>query len=486
MFQRLKRLKEALDIFHFFERISGKKPPLAIRNLFIFSFGAFIALAVVFYLFSNSDLPSEKVFMVGIFILATWLWFTEAVPLFATAVLIIGLEVLLLGNPGDWANLGFEAADNPGFRFFLAPISDPVIILFFGGFILAMATVKEGVDKALAGQLLNIFGKSPSKVLLGMMGVTAVFSMWMSNTATAAMMITLSIPILAQMPAKEPFRKSLMLSIPFAANIGGMGTPISSPPNAVAVAYLRSAGFDISFFEWFLLALPIWIVLLLILYFLLSKLYKLPIGFTEFEVPKSPIDGRGWFVILIFATTVLLWLTDFFHGLPPAVVALIPPIVFTTTGLINTKDLKTLDWHILLLIAGGIALGTGMQITKLDLEILNYLPVESPYILILLFLITIIMSTFISNTASANLIIPLALAISYVVDDFGAKALVIGVALMASSAMALPVSTPPNAMAYAKGELVSKDFIFTGLIIGIVGLGLVLGYFRILSYFGIL
>ncbi len=342
MFQRLKRLKEALDIFHFFERISGKKPPLAIRNLIIFSFGAITAIAIVIYLLSNTDLPREKVFMVGIFILATWLWFTEAVPLFATAVLIIGLEVLLLGNPGNWPNIGFEAVDNPGFRYFLAPLSDPVIILFFGGFILAIATVKEGVDKALAGQLLNIFGKSPTRVLLGMMGVTAIFSMWMSNTATAAMMITLSIPILAQIPPKEPFRKSIMLAIPFAANIGGMGTPISSPPNAVAVAYLRSAGFDISFFEWFLIALPVWLILLVILYFILSRLYKVPVDLVEFDVPKSLIDARGWFVIFIFASTVLLWLTDFFHGLPPAVVALIPPIVFTTTGLINTKDLKSL------------------------------------------------------------------------------------------------------------------------------------------------
>jgi solute carrier family 13 (sodium-dependent dicarboxylate transporter), member 2/3/5 len=486
MFQRLKRLQEALDIFRFFERISGKKPPLAIRNLFIFSFGAVVAIAVVFYLNINTDLPREKVFMLGIFILASWLWLTEAVPLFATAVLIIGLEVLLLGNPGNWDSLGFEVAENPGFRNFLMPLSDPVIVLFFGGFILAMATVKEGVDKALAGQLLNIFGKSPSKVLFGMMGVTAIFSMFMSNTATAAMMITLSIPILAQIPAKEPFRKSLMLAIPFAANIGGMGTPISSPPNAVAVAYLRTSGYDVSFFEWFLIALPIWVILLFVLFFLLSKIYKAPVGFAEFDVPKSPIDRRGWFVIIIFASTVLLWLTDFFHGLPPAVVALIPPIVFTTTGLISTKDLKRLDWHILLLIAGGIALGTGMQVTELDLEVLNYLPTDSPYILGILLFSTLIMSTFLSNTASANLIIPLALAISYAIDDYGAKALIIGVALMASSAMALPVSTPPNAMAYAKGELLSKDFVLTGSIVGIIGLGLVLAYFRLMSYFGIL
>ncbi len=127
-----------------------------------------------------------------------------------------------------------------------------------------------------------------------------------------------------------------------------------------------------------------------------------------------------------------------------------------------------------------------MQITKLDAEILNYIPTDSPYILGLLLLGTLLMSTFLSNTASSNLIIPLALAISYAIEDYGAKTLIIGVALMASSAMALPVSTPPNAMAYAKGELLSKDFVLTGLIIGLISLGLVLGYFKVISYFGIL
>lgn len=485
MIQRIKKLREALDIFLFIEKISGKRPPLLVRNLIIFCFGAALAGLIVVYLNRSTDWPKEQVFMSGIFILASWLWLTEAVPLFATAVMIIGLQVLLLGNPGGWPSLGFTEG-GPDYRYFLSPISDPVIILFFGGFMLALATVKEGVDKALAGKLLSIFGSKPNAVLMGMMAVTAIFSMWMSNTATAAMMITLSIPLMAQIPPNEPFRRGMLLAIPFAANIGGMGTPISSPPNAVAVAYLRNAGIDISFFEWTGLMIPIWLSLLVMVYFLILRFYPPAVSFQSFKLEKTEIDPRGWFVIAIFATTVFLWLTDFFHGLPPAVVALIPTVVFTATGLITTRDLRVIDWHILLLIAGGIGLGAGMQATGLDLRILEAIPVDSPIISWLILMVALALSSFISNTAAANLLIPLALALSYQLEGYGAAALVIGVALMASGAMILPVSTPPNAMAYAKGELKAKDFLMTGSLVGIVALLLVGLYLKFIAQLGLI
>jgi sodium-dependent dicarboxylate transporter 2/3/5 len=484
-FINFKRLREALDLFAHFERISGIKPPIIVRNIFLFLFGVFLAAITIAYVSRQASLPREQLWMLGIFVLAAWLWFTEAVPLFATAILIIGLEVLLLGNPGDWPGLGFTE-NKVAYQEFLLPLADPVIILFFGGFILALATVKEGVDKTLAVRLLQVFGNKPANVMFGIMFITAIFSMWMSNTATAAMMITLSMPLISQIPSHIAFRRGLMLSIPFAANLGGMGTPISSPPNAVAVAYLNQAGVYISFMEWFLVMMPVWLLLLLIAYALIIKKYPASKDQPVLKLEKSEIDGRGFFVIGIFAITVLLWLTDFFHGLPPAVVALIPPVVFTTTGLIKTEDIKGLDWHILLLIAGGIALGTGMQRTGLDHQVLQLLPQESPYLVIFLLILTLALSSFISNTAAANLIIPLALALSIAVDDLELRPVIIGVALMASCAMVLPVSTPPNAMAYAKGELRSGDFLAIGTLIAIAGLIIVTVYLRFISKIGLI
>jgi sodium-dependent dicarboxylate transporter 2/3/5 len=439
-------------------------------------------LAVMAVLSQHSNLPKEALVMAGVFMLATWLWLTEAVPLFATSILIIGLQVLLLGNPGGWSFLGYESGLGPDYTHFLTPLADPVIVLFFGGFILAIATVKEGVDKALAGEILTIFGKNSTLLLFSIMGITAVFSMWMSNTATTAMMITLAMPLVARFKPGNPFRRGLLLSIPFAANIGGMGTPISSPPNAVAVSFLKNSGIEISFFKWFVLAFPIWLILLALVFLFILKTYRSNEEPLAIKPERPGIDKRGWFVISIFALTVLLWLSDQFHGLPSAVVALIPPIVFTTTGLVKTRDLQKLDWHILLLIAGGIALGSGIQSTGLDTYILDLIPSESTYIFVLVLLSTMLLSSFISNTASANLLIPLALALSYSIDSYNATSLVMGVALAASCSMILPVSTPPNAMAYAKGELKASDFMKGGLLAAGCGLLLMIFYFKFLSY----
>jgi sodium-dependent dicarboxylate transporter 2/3/5 len=132
---------------------------------------------------------------------------TEALPLFATSLLVIGLQMVLLANPGDWPGLGFQSGASPSYRDILSTAADPVLVLFFGGFVLARAAVKEGVDRAISTLLLRRFGGEPRRVLLGLMLITLLFGMWMSNTATAAMMLALVTPMLAAMPPQEPFRK---------------------------------------------------------------------------------------------------------------------------------------------------------------------------------------------------------------------------------------------------------------------------------------
>lgn len=182
----------------------------------------------------------EAAFMAGIFVLAAMLWVTEALPLFATSLLVIGLQAVLLANPGGWPGLGFQSGRSPSYREILSTAADPVLVLFFGGFVLAQAAVKVGMDRAMSALLLRPFGGKPRWVLLGLMLITLLFGMWMSNTATATMMLAVVTPMLTALPPKEPFRKALVLCIPFSANIGGMSTPVASPPNAVASVSWRT------------------------------------------------------------------------------------------------------------------------------------------------------------------------------------------------------------------------------------------------------
>ncbi|BDD07313.1 SLC13 family permease [Aureibacter tunicatorum] len=468
--------KDALESKAMLDLLRGQDSFVLNRQFWLFIVSSVIA-SVVTYLMLQAGVVQQASLMTGIFVLAGLLWATEALPLFATALLVIALEVVLLANPIGLDGLGFANGDSPSYRKFFAPISNPIIILFLGGFVLAQASVKEGVDKALAGFILKVFGGKPAMVLLGMMSITAIFSMWMSNTATTAMMMTLTVPMLAQLPKGEPIRKGIVLSIPFAANIGGLGTPIASPPNAVAVGVLSEIGQDVGFLDWMKVGVPLAAVLLFIAWGLLWVFYKPSSKDIELKVGKEKIVGRAWFVIGVFSVTILLWLTEKIHGIPTAVVALIPVVMFTATNVLTRKDINSLEWNILLLIAGGIALGEGMSMTGLDKIIIGKIPLQPETSVAVLTVATLLFSTFMSNTAASNLILPIGIALA--TSMVGAntptpKVIGISIALVASMAMSLPVSTPPNVIAYSSGEIETKDFLKLGSIIGFIGLIIVL------------
>lgn len=434
-----------------------------------------VALITVLLLDGRSDVPREAALMSGIFVLAAVLWVTEALPLFATSLLVVGLEIVLIANPGSWSGIGFESGQSPDYRAFVSAAADPILLLFFGGFLLARAAVNEGVDQAMSALLLRPFGSKPPMVLLGFMLVTALFSMWMSNTATTAMMIALVGPMLATMTPDEPFRKGLILSIPFAANIGGMGTPIASPPNAVAVGFLADHGLPISFLDWMLVTVPLMVALLFFAWQLIWRVYRPKTVGLEFETQPKPLKARSWFVAGVFVITVILWLTDKWHGLPSAVVALLPAVAFTASGVLKRNDINSLDWHILILISGGIALGFGIQQTGLDQIFVGWLPIRegTPVIVITIILVsaTVVLSTFMSNTAAANLLLPIGISTATVLGENVDGLMVqfaLSIALTASVAMALPISTPPNAIAYGRGDLEVRDMARVGGIIGAV------------------
>ncbi len=437
-----------------------------------FQFLVILAISVFVSLFLNSyGIAREAVYMGGIFIFAALLWATEALPLFATAILIFGLQIIFLSNPGNWSFLGFEKGDSPNYQEILSPLADPIIVLFFGGFLLALAAVKQGVDKKLAGIVLHLFGQKPKWVLLGLMSITAIFSMWMSNTATAAMMITFIAPMLIQLPKDSSLKKAFLLSVPFAANIGGIGTPIGTPPNAVAIGFLKLSGIEVGFLDWMIIGIPFVIILTLFTWLLLWFSYKSDVGDTHIKIEIVKIKPRGYFVIFIFAATVILWVTEGIHGLPSAVTSLLPAIAFTMAGLIDRDDINSLEWHILILIAGGISLGQGIHLTGLDKLIVSHLPNTAFFSLIIFSVAGLVVSTFISHTAAANLLIPIAVSFATVSGN-STEAIILGLAVSFSTtfAMALPISTPPNAIAYAKGGISTQDFLKMGGIIGITGL----------------
>jgi len=439
-----------------------------------FSICLILSVAVTLSLALFTDMPRQHYYMAGIFTIAALLWISEALPLFATSLLIIGLEIFLLANPGKWAGLGFEGLESPSYKAIIAAAADPVLVLFFGGFMLAHASQKEGVDKKMAAVMLMIFGQRPRNILLGLMVITAFFSMWMSNTATTAMMITLVVPLLDQLPKDDSFRKGLVLSIPFAANIGGMGTPIGSPPNAVAVSLLAKAGMTLGFIEWMAVALPFMAILLVLAWLLLLVFFKEEQPQLKLKMRSHEMDARGWYVILIFGLTIILWLTGKVHGLPSAVVALVPAIAFTAPGILSREDVDRLEWDILLLIAGGISLGAGMTMTGLDKILIGFMPQSGGFVVAAFMMATLALSTFMSNTAAANLILPLGIsfAASSALLGVSPVAIAISIALAASSAMALPISTPPNAIAYSQGEIHTKDMAAVGSIIGIAGVSM--------------
>ena len=365
-----------------------------------------VALAALasWLLIRSGAAQREAGFMAGIFVLAALLWVSEALPLFATSLLVIALQIVLLANPGGWPGLGFESGTAPSYRELLAAAADPVLVLFFGGFVLANAAVKERVDQAMSELLLRPFGREPRWVLLGVMLVTLLFGMWMSNTATTAMMLAIVTPMLASLPPKEPFRKALVLCVPFTANISGMGTPIASPPNAVAIGFLQKAEHSVGFLDWMLMAAPLTLGLTLFAWLMLWKFFAPVTAGLRVEHASETLTRRGWFVVAVFVVTVLLWMSEGWHGLPPAVVALLPAVALTTTGIFAREDLARIEWNVLILIAGGISLGTGMQTTGLDKVIVGWLPaLADPFVVLTLLVVaTLVVGTFMSNTAAAN------------------------------------------------------------------------------------
>ena len=409
--------------------------------------------------------------MLAVFLLAIVLWVTEAIPLVATALLVILLQVLLLT---DQALVPLEeSVTTPADTF--AALADPVIILFLGGFLIADGAAKYNLDKNLAALLLRPFiAGGARRTVLGLMLITALLSMFVSNTATTATMFAVLLPVLMALPAGKA-RTGLALSIPIAANVGGIGTPVGTPPNAIALGQLSAQGITISFLDWMLLAMPLMIVVLLGSWWMLTR--RFIAADTPFEIDletRFNTSPPALVFSVVAGLTVVLWLTEPLHGLASSTVGFIPVVLLLATGAMGPKDLQGLQWHVLYLVAGGIALGSGIGASGMDLWLLELIAwdlLPGTALIALLVFAGLAMSTVISSSAAANLLIPLALSLAIGLG-LNAALIAVVVALGCALAMALPISTPPNAIAYATGEVPQSAMISTGLVIGAVGFGL--------------
>ena len=422
--------------------------------------------------------------MIAIFIFAALMWMFEIIPNWTTSLIVIVVMLLTVSDKGIRAFCDPQYGTLIDYKSIMSSFADPVVMLFLGGFVLAIVASKYGMDAKLAKVLLGLFGKNPRFVLLGFLMVIGIFSMFMSNTATAAMMLTFLAPVLKTLPPDGKGRIALALAIPIAANLGGIGTPIGTPPNAIAFQYLNdSLHLDVGFGDWALRMIPYVLVMLFIAWLVLLKLYPFKQKTIELKIEGAhEKTWRTYVVWITFAVTILLWMTEQLTGLNSNVVAMIPVGVFCVTGIITKDDLKEINWSVLWMVAGGFALGLALTSTGLAEHLVTSIPFGEwlPIAVILVSgFIGYFISNFISNTAAASLIVPILCAVGVGMGETldplgGSKTLLIGAVLCTSLAMLFPISTPPNALAHSTGLVTTKDMTKVGIIIGIIGF--ILGY----------
>ena len=484
-----------MSYFHFLGHPMNFKRCLSFLVVCVFTF--FLALVPTSFYGVNPE-TLEPIFtltqqrVIAIFVFTAMMWILEVIPTWTTSVVAIVAILLTTSNKG----LGFlMAKENLGmmtnYKNIMAAFADPVIMLFLGGFVLAFAATKVGLDVQLAKVMLKPFGNKPKTVLLGVLLVIGVFSMFMSNTATAAMMLTFLTPVLMTLPADGGGRISFALAIPIAANLGGIGTPIGTPPNAIALGALQEAGFNITFVGWMIRMVPYVIVMLLIAWFLLTKMFPFKAKTIDLKIEGAPVKVtpfQKYVVWVTFALTIILWVFEGVIGVNSNIVAMIPFAVFSATGILKSRDLEHINWAVLWMVAGGFALGTALNQTGLATTLINTIPFASWNALVVMLVggfICYFLSNFISNSAAANLVVPIlivvgkAMAGNPVFESMGGIAsMIAGIAICASVAMCLPVSTPPNALAASTGMISTKQMATVGIILGVVGI--TLGYLMLI------
>lgn len=429
---------------------------------------AVLVAAVITYLMTWPVEPQLRMALV-LLVLAAGLWITESIPLAATSLLIALLQPL-------WGIQSFSDA--------LAPFFSPVVVLLLGGFLLAIAVDRHNLDERIGEALLKRLGTKPHWIVLGLMLGTALLSMWISNTAAAALMITIAIPVANRVnDPKGKLQKIMILAVAYAATLGGFMTLIGSPPNAMAAAFLvlPPASTPISFLGWSLFTLPMAFLLIFITWGVLFARFRTEVKFippVETSTKQRNLTGQQKGTLVIFLLAVILWLTEPFHPLSSSMVAVAVAILLFVVGLLKKEDVKKADWNTLLLFGGGLSLGAALSVSGLADVITNGILTLVPVlgyvgIVILLAVSALLFSMVASNTASASIFIPISISVAVAI---GADPVIFAIliAISCSIDFMLPIGTPPNAIAYSTERVTMKDMITTGFALNLLSLLIVL------------
>lgn len=424
-----------------------------------------------------------------IFLFVIFLWLFTSIPLFASGLLGVSLSVLF----------GIVSAKTA-----FAPFADPIIFLFLGGFLLGQGLEKTKLDQYFAHKILahKKISSSAQNMMIAFLALIFIFSMWISNTAAVAMFIPLGLGLLKKIKIEDPkLRSSFLISMAYAATIGGNVTPIGSPPNVVAIGFLRNlTGVNVSFLKWMMIATPISLILLA---FVIRNLLKnakdvnLPTSLeTETEVEEYRITSpEQKYVSIIFALTVFFWISPSIiqvfiskesdlslflsTNLTAANVAiffssllfLFP--IFGKDKILKAKDLSQVDWSSLLLFGSGLSLGNILFKSGMASEIADVITgsgLGSSFVLLMfvLLFVTIFFTELASNTASANILIPIIIATC---KQLGVSPTMptLMLAMACNCAFMLPVGTPPNAIVYGTGHIEKIDMIKLGFRVNLLG-----------------
>lgn len=446
-------------------------------------FLASVAISILLvFLVRDEDFAHTQNLVLFLLFFSIGLWVTEAIPPFAVGILIVGFLVFTMGRE-----------DTMDVKQYVQTWSDGVIWLFLGGFFLAEGMKKTSLDRQLLLLAVPRFGNLAKNVLLGLMAVTGILSMVMSNTATTAMMVATITPLFVH-PKKSHIAKAFYLGIPSAAAIGGMGTIIGSAPNAIAVGALESVGIQISFIEWMVVGIPVAVLLTFLFWKVLIKKYNIGSETISLDnirianaslIPTREELTQRRIVLGILFLTVGMWLTSQWTGIPVAVVSGIPIVGLTMLGILDADDVRKIPWDTLMLVAGGLSLGIAIQeqnlipffVDKISTVQINF------YLLLVIFsLISVGVSNFMSNTAATTILIPVAISFSSLTAGVNPVILPLVIGLCASCALLLPVSTPPNAMVYSTGMVEQKEFRLGGVFVGLTGPVLIILWTLLISY----